>query len=169
MRTNTDHGFTLVELLVVVGIVGLLAGIAAPSLLRARISANEAAAITTLRAVSSAQISFAVACGMGFYADSFSSLALTGPDGSAFLQEDLADDPSSRSGYVFAVESVDGPAVASCNGAGLARTYAVTAEPTHPGTTGTRHFFTNNGLIWADVERIAPVQSGDPASGQPLQ
>lgn len=54
-------GFTLVEIMIVVAIIALLAAIAIPNLLRARISANEALAQSTLRAISTAAESFASA------------------------------------------------------------------------------------------------------------
>ncbi len=52
------HGFTLIELMVVIGIIAVIAVIAIPNLLGARISANESAAIATLRSLSNAQALF---------------------------------------------------------------------------------------------------------------
>ncbi|MVN89388.1 prepilin-type N-terminal cleavage/methylation domain-containing protein [Deinococcus sp. HMF7620] len=48
---NTTQGFTLVEILIVIGILGILLGVLVPSLLSARRSAVEASALTTLRNV----------------------------------------------------------------------------------------------------------------------
>src|SRR5438552_14662256 len=55
---KNEKGFSLVELMVIASIIGIIAAIAIPSLVTSRMAANEASAITGLRAVSSAEVCF---------------------------------------------------------------------------------------------------------------
>src|SRR6201996_7945935 len=71
-----QKGFSLIELLIVVAIILIIAAIAIPNLLRARISANDSAAASTIRTVNTAEVTYSTT----YVAQGFaSSLAILGP------------------------------------------------------------------------------------------
>ena len=156
-----------------VGLIGILSAIATPIVLRARMTGNEASAIMSLRAISSAQSAYAASCGSGFYAPSLVLLGTLPPNSlSAYIGSDLNSDPSTKSTYTMTLTGgiAAAGAPASCNGAAagtVAVTYFASAVPAN---AGFRFFATNQGgIIYQDRVAIPVAQSGAPAGAAPIQ
>ena len=165
---------SVLSVIIIPILLGVVGAIAVPGLMRARTSGNEAAAIGSLRAINSAQSTYAAACGSGFYAPSLANLG-TAPTvgGGGFIGTHLDSDPSVISGYTITLTpgASASRAPASCNGVAAgatASTYFVSATPMDGG--GIRYFSTNqNGTIYQSVSEIAITQVGAPAGATPVQ
>src|ERR1700723_4550034 len=135
-----QKGFSLIELLIVVATILIIAAIAIPNLMRARMSANEASAVGSTRSINTAEISHNAAYSNRGFATSLPYLG--GPAGAAcppstssgcFIDSSLST--GTKSGYSFALTVGSSPAVGSTN-----FSYSILASPVTHNQTGTRHF-----------------------------
>jgi prepilin-type N-terminal cleavage/methylation domain-containing protein len=131
-------GFTLVEIMIVVAIIALLAAIAIPNLLRARINANHTAAATTVKSINTAAQSFAGANpGLGY---PINFAAMTAPAvGPPYIDPttDTATTGNPRQGYNFTYSLDTGGGVAGDQGT----RFHVFAAPVVHGTTGINEYY----------------------------
>ena len=151
---KNQKGFSLIELLIVVVIIGLIAAIAIPNYLAARRSANEAAAISALRTLHGANAGYRATAGNGRFAASFAVLYSLNLIDSALSGATTAG--SAKSGYFYTYD-----------GTGVNNTpsiFSVISEPstkTAPLATGSRQFLiSEEGVVYATVNATtAPVIS----------
>jgi prepilin-type N-terminal cleavage/methylation domain-containing protein len=140
-----QKGFSLIELLIVVAIILIIAAIAIPNLLRARIAANESSAAASVRTISTAELTYATSYPATGYASTLGKLGgadvscSAGPTSTNACIIDYALSQAStggtaKSGYFFIVGA------SAASGSGANDQYYVDAYPSNLNTTGVKEF-----------------------------
>ena len=147
---SARFGFTLIELMIVIAIIAIIAAIAIPNLLRARASANEGSAISSLRTLVTSQTLYRE--DNNVYAGDLATLS-----GADLIDRVLGS--GQKSGYLFFLSSSDPSSIWEAN-----------ADPAAPGSSGNRYFFvdqtgviresssgsatnTSTPIVWGDLQK----------------
>jgi type IV pilus assembly protein PilA len=148
-----QKGFSLIELLIVVAIILIIAAIAIPNMVKARIAANEASAVESLRTITTAESTYASTYGTGY-----TSLAALG---SSSLVDDTLGVSGKKSGYSF----IAAPGGGTGTSTDPYTTFSSTATRLSA-NTGTRMFCTDSTGV---IRYVTTPVGCNPSSSPPIQ
>lgn len=168
------RGFSLIELLIVVAIILIIAAIAIPNMLRARMAANQAAAVSNIRTITSAAIVYSSTYNDGLPPSliALGGLGAANCNGAILLDDTLTTPPYHKSGYAFDYQPQGAPITnppPSCAAAGF-NEFLTTAVPFVIGSTGQTSYCSNEpGVIRLDPSGAKPASVAACEALPPLQ
>lgn len=145
---NRRSGFTLIEVMIVVGIIAIICAIAIPNLLRSKIQANEASAIENLSVIAEAQISY----NAGHLTFTTFDVLTDDSSGPPFLDTSWSEGVQ-KNGYTFSIASANGTS------------FVCYAEPITQGVSGVRHFRVDTSGIIRFNPAGQPTDTDPPVGG----
>jgi type IV pilus assembly protein PilA len=155
---KSNKGFSLIELILVVAIIGVIAAIAVPNLLSSRRAANEASALGALRIISTGEVTYRATAGGGNYGD-LAALATLNFVDAKVGGATIAGPGAPRSGYLFSAASVAGVGIPAFDA--KAQAFLHTSVNILFGT-GSRSFYVNEGgVMHFNTTDTAPTCSAD--------
>ena len=143
---KNNKGFSLIELMIVVLVIGIVASIAVPNLVKSKMAANESSAISAVRTLVTAQITFVSKSGSGNFAADLTELE------AANLIDSVMGSGTAEA-YSFSV-----------TGSGVQ--YTIDARPLVYGASGVRSFFTDESGAIRYTTADAAATASDPGLGQ---
>lgn len=167
---KTQKGFSLIELLIVVAIILIIAAIAIPNLLRSRMSANEASAVSSMRTINTAEVTFNSTYGVGYgtlvaLSTPVGGCAVAAVTGACLIDSNLGT--GTKAGYTFTAV----PSVGAGTTASPYASFNSTGVPVAVGESGQSDYCSDeSGVIRRDPTGAAGVVAACGTSGlNPLQ